>query len=252
MSTKNTYEDDIGKLIEEGAQVVSLFHSGDHSSSGYESWYSEAKILVQQVLPERLSDFVQYYEGPDPRSANKITTPADYTVKHAMQGVTTKVAFGNGIRGINPSDALPSIKAQLGIVKSAEKRFDSSLFDISTMVRADLFDDEIEAADELNTNGYYRAAGMIAGVVLESHVRVVVTKFSPKGSHQAKKKLKFNDCIEYLKKNKVIDVVAWNKLRYLMSIRNNCAHSEEKEPTKGDIDSFIKGVHEVIKVVGAV
>ena len=32
--------------------------------SEYQSWYSEAKALVKQILPDRLSDFVSHYEYP--------------------------------------------------------------------------------------------------------------------------------------------------------------------------------------------
>src|ERR1700678_2301260 len=37
----------------------------------YQSWYSEAKVLVKQLLPDRLSDFVRHYEKP--RSRKEIT-----------------------------------------------------------------------------------------------------------------------------------------------------------------------------------
>ena len=30
----------------------------------YQSWYSEAKALIRQLLPDRLSDFVRLYEKP--------------------------------------------------------------------------------------------------------------------------------------------------------------------------------------------
>ena len=30
-------------------------------------WYSEAKVLIRQLLPDRLSDFVRHYEKPKPR-----------------------------------------------------------------------------------------------------------------------------------------------------------------------------------------
>ena len=33
----------------------------------YQSWYSEAKAIVRQLLPDRLSDLVRFYEKPKPR-----------------------------------------------------------------------------------------------------------------------------------------------------------------------------------------
>ena len=125
MTTGNAYEDDLARLIEDGERVVRRFKTNMHQSSGYELWYSEAKLLIKQVLPERLPDFVQYYEGSGARSASKqITTPADYTIRHAIQGVETRVASRDGITGIGPSAAVNSVQAQLDIVQAAKKRFE--------------------------------------------------------------------------------------------------------------------------------
>ena len=33
----------------------------------YQSWYSEAMAVVKQILPDRFTDFVQYYEKPKAR-----------------------------------------------------------------------------------------------------------------------------------------------------------------------------------------
>lgn len=34
---------------------------------GYQQWYSESKVLIKQLLPDRLSYFVRHYEKPKPR-----------------------------------------------------------------------------------------------------------------------------------------------------------------------------------------
>ncbi len=44
--------------------------------------------------------------------------------------------------------------SQIGILKSCEKRFESSLFDIKQLLQADIFDSELEAAQELNKKGF--------------------------------------------------------------------------------------------------
>ena len=72
--------------------------------------------------------------------------------------------------------AIILFECQLGIVKSAQRRFESSLFDIQKIVRADLFDSEIDAARKLLKNGFLRAAGALAGVVLEKHLEQVCFK----------------------------------------------------------------------------
>ena len=44
------------------------------------------------------------------------------------------------------------------------------MFDIRQLVQADLFDSELDAADELGKKKFTRAAGALAGVVLERHL----------------------------------------------------------------------------------
>jgi len=46
------------------------------------------------------------------------------------------------------------VKTQLEILESVQSRFDSSLHDIAQLVRADLFDSELDAARELAKNGF--------------------------------------------------------------------------------------------------
>ena len=36
-------------------------------AEGYQIWYSEAKTLIRQLLPDRLDDFIGYYEKPKGR-----------------------------------------------------------------------------------------------------------------------------------------------------------------------------------------
>ena len=58
----------------------------------YQSWYSEAKVLIKQLLPDRLSDFVHYYEKPKPR---KDITYESYRIEDYLQGliVTRQVSL---------------------------------------------------------------------------------------------------------------------------------------------------------------
>jgi hypothetical protein len=79
---------------------------------------------------------------------------------------------------VGPDAAIPKFKQQVEIVKSMQQRFESSLFDIRAVVQADLYDSELEAAADLNKKGFFRAAGAIAGVVLEGHLHVVFSNHS--------------------------------------------------------------------------
>lgn len=64
----------------------------------------------------------------------------------------------------DPKAAVPKFRQQLAIVKAAQIRFESSLFEIRQLVQADLFGSEIDASRELLKHKFVRAAGAIAGV----------------------------------------------------------------------------------------
>jgi hypothetical protein len=49
----------------------------------YQSWYSEARVVVEQLLPGRLSDFVGHYEKPKTR---KDITSENYKILDYLQG----------------------------------------------------------------------------------------------------------------------------------------------------------------------
>lgn len=51
----------------------------------YQEWYSEAKVLIRQVLPDRFADFVGHYEKPKSR---KEITSENYRIEDYLQGFT--------------------------------------------------------------------------------------------------------------------------------------------------------------------
>jgi len=117
---------------------------------------------------------------------------------------------------------------QLGIVKAAKRRFESSLFDIKQLVQADLFDSELDAARELNKKGFTRGAGAVAGVVLEGHLSRVCENHKIKVT---KKKPTINDYNQLLKDNDVIEMKDWRFIQLLADLRNLCDH-DKKESLK--------------------
>lgn len=131
-------------------------------------------------------------------------------------------------------------------MKAANRRFESSLFEIRQLVQADLFDGEIGAARELQKNKFLRAAGAIAGVVLEKHLRQVCDDHNIK---VLKKNPSIGDLNELLKAESVIDVPQWRFTSMLADIRNICDHNKQKEPTEQQVTDLIDGTDKVLKTV---
>ena len=128
---------------------------------------------------------------------------------------------------------------QLAILKSVEARFNSSLFDVKQFVQADLFDSELDTAGELANHGFLRAAGAVAGVVLEKHLGQVVDNHNIK---TRKKSPTISDFNNLLKGDGILDVPSWRKIQRLGDIRNLCTHDGEREPTRDEVDELISGV----------
>ena len=61
-------------------------------NTDYQRWYSEAKALIRQLLPDRLADFVRHYEKPKPR---KELSAENYRIEDYLQGLTVTRGYDN-------------------------------------------------------------------------------------------------------------------------------------------------------------
>ena len=212
-------------------------------SGEYQSWYSEAKALVRQLLPDRLSDFTRYYEKPKSR---REMTFANYVIEDYLEGLTVYITVQGTGKVVGSWAAIPRFKQQLSIVESIQEGFRSSLFDIRQLAQADLFDSELDAAKELAKNKFTRSAGALAGVVLERHLKEVCDNHS---LTIRKRNPQISDLNDGLKSAAVIDTPQWRSIQYLGDLRNLCAHDKESEPTPDQINDLLAGVAKVTKTI---
>ena len=203
----------------------------------YQIWYSEAIALIRQLLPGREADFRAYYEKPKSR---KSVTSENYTIEDYLAGLIV------GGQSSRPIAVVYRFRQQIGIVEAMRRRFHSSLFDIRQLVQADLFDSELDAATELVRSGFTRAAGAMAGVVLERHLKEVCL------NHKVtirKKRPQIGDLNDGLKKAEVIEVAQWRLIQHLGDLRNLCDHDRAVEPTAEEVTDLIEGVAKVTKTI---
>jgi len=218
-----------------GDKAGSIIESLPSFTEKYQSWYSEALALIRQLLPDRLSDFISHYEKPKPR---KDITYENYRIEDYLQGLSiTRGVYKEKVVG--PEAAIPHFRQQLAILASVKARFESSLFDIRQLVQADLFDSELDAAKELLKHKFARAAGALAGVVLERHLMQVCDNHSIRITKKAPTIADLNNA---LKDVNVIDFPQWRFIQHLADIRNLCDHSKQSEPTVDQVNDLIAGV----------
>jgi hypothetical protein len=209
----------------------------------YQAWYTDSYAVLKQVLPDRLDEFAQLYR-PDPK--RKQVEGTTYRIQDWLTGSRS----GKNVhseRFFNDFETVSmQFRTQLEILKSVESRFESSLHDIAQLVRADLFDSELDAARELTKNGFLRGAGGIAGVVLEKHLGQVCQnhKVSIRKQHPT-----ISDFNDLLKTASVVDVPVWRQLQRLGDIRNLCDHNKHREPTTDEVNELVEGVEKACKTL---
>lgn len=208
----------------------------------YQRWYSEALALLRQLLPDRVADFTRHYEKPKSR---KDITYENYRVEDYLQNLRVTSSYQKEAV-VDSSAAIPQFKQQLAIVEAAKARFESSLFEIRQLVQADLLDSELDAAEVLAKHKFTRAAGALAGVVLERHLSQVCMD---RQLSTGKKNPTIADFNETLKASGALDLPQWRFIQHLADIRNLCDHSRSPEPTADQVADLLAGVKKVTKTV---
>lgn len=209
----------------------------------YQAWYSRALRVVEQLLPDRYTEFHELYrleQRPLP-----LTEPT-YRVSDFIHGTKapTSGIFSEPVFEIAEA-AQRAFSFQIDILTSARSRLDTALADIEGTLQAALLDDELGAAKELLKAQHLRSAGVVAGVVLERHLKSVISNHKIGFS----KKLQIANLNDALKEARVYDVPRWRQIQRLGDIRNLCGHDGEREPTRDEVEGLIRETEEIISKV---
>lgn len=105
-------------------------------------------------------------------------------------------------------------------------------------------EDALKKAQLLLQTGYITAAGAIAGVELERHLKLLCDRQQPPllyGSSDGISKV--NDV---LKKAGIYDQVQWRQIQVMADVRNNCDHPGTNPPNRDDIGNLIKNVQSLV------
>lgn len=226
----------------EGRAEIAKAISEESFGTSYQRWYSKALRVVEQILPDRYSEFRELNRLDKRPSLLDVTT---YSISEYIHGTTVTRGYLSEPVFDTAAVALTKFKNQIDILASAEGRIESSLADIEGVIEASLLDDEISTARELLRAKYIRAAGVVAGVVLERHLKRLVV------NHEItfRKKAQIANLNDALKEEKVYDVPQWRQIQRLGDIRNLCGHDGDRDPTPDEADELISGVEKVSTTV---
>ena len=100
--------------------------------------------------------------------------------------------------------------------------------------------DGLKEAEILFSVGHITAAGAIAGVVLERHLKSLCDQQYPPLSYGAGDGIsKVNDL---LRKASIYDTTQWRQIQWMADIRNGCDHPQTTPPSKESVEDMIKKV----------
>ena len=113
------------------------------------------------------------------------------------------------------------------------------LTSIKNLIQADVFDSELEQAQELLSSGYKLAAAVIAGVVLETTLRDLCYQNSlPIG--------KLDKMNSDLAKAGIYNKLQQKRITALADIRNSAAHGKPEEFSDNDVTTMIRDIEQFL------
>jgi hypothetical protein len=200
----------------------------------YETWYSKSLKVIQSIQPDRINDFKLLYKDEKRKELYRDTyTLSDYLIRLFCE------SWGR-------ENAARKFEVQLGILRSTYNLFDTSVANIRELLAADLFDSEIDSASELLKKKFYRASGVIAGVVLEKHLKSICIKH---GIKITKKNIGLSELTQLLYESKIYELETHREMELYTELRNLCSHKKNREPNAEDVQKLISGVNSVIKSI---
>jgi len=192
----------------------------------YRAWYTASWPLVNSNLPERVKEFETFYEA----SANHLMDIMSASGQLRRQPL---VLFEK------------CFSAQTGFVRSIPSAIESKALALRGILARDLMDDELLVARHLLDNGYVREAGVVGGVVLERHLKLLCDKYSVTvgdkdtlGQLNDKLRKHYPDDAEY------------RRVQFLNEIRISCAHDKvTAAPDSNKVGQLLSGVKGFIATI---
>jgi hypothetical protein len=203
----------------------------------YQKWYSPALRLVEQLLPDRYSEFRDLYRNERRKTLSAETYGiADFIASIGPYGWNAAARTASG---------MSCFQQQLSILETAEPRLDSVLADLGRSLHSEILDDELGAARNLLDASHVRSAGVVAGVALEGHLKKLIA------DHKVpfRKKAMLSNLNEALKDAGVYDVLQWRRIQHLTDVRNLCGHKGEREPKNEEVEDLISETAKIVKTL---
>ncbi len=194
----------------------------------YQKFYSAGLHFIREFLPEKQQEFESCYEGDRLGGDDGIM---DYLLLRKVQSTNENLEIM--YRFIDKLEIQRSILLSIpGMARIKE-------MNLREIISADFIESEIEEAESLFDENHHRCAGVLAGVALEKHLKILCDKYQI----DYEKKDTIEPLVQKLRHNGKIEITQMKNIQYLASIRNKCSHPEEIE--KSEVRKLIEGVKKI-------
>lgn len=130
-----------------------------------------------------------------------------------------------------------------GVLKAAADDYSGGhLFNVRHLIEAEVFDDFLEQAEHLLSVGYFQAAAVICGAVLEDSLRALCLK----SGIAIPDKPKLDQMNADLAKAGVYDKLLQKRITALADLRNKAAHGEWKSFSKADVEDMLSATRRIV------
>src|SRR5260370_20430799 len=174
---------------------------------GYEQWYTSVLQLIKMYLPEKTKEFAKAYEG-DAKTEGVV----NFLLLEGKVFSDDKERYIGYLRD--------SFEPQLRLLSCVPGVVEIQELSLRRAISADYAKSELEEADKLFGIGYSRAAGTIAGVALERHLKTLCD--TNKVSYPPN--VTIDKLAQVLYGAGKFDITELKQVQFLASIRNKCAH----------------------------
>ena len=225
-----------GKIDNIKAQAVALADQADpliamakkkQGHYEYNVWYSACLAFIEANLRSRLPELRSLHDGDKTKA-----------------GIGDHIAARRGDPVLRSNLAAEGILQIKAMVASVPLYIETKLHDIELVVADTMTRDLLTEAEVLLKACYVRAAGALAGVMLERHLKMLCERQSPPISYPDKATIsKLNDL---LKASSVYDGIEWRKVQLMGDIRNGCDHARTDEPRQEDVRDLIANVRKFV------
>jgi HEPN domain-containing protein len=126
-----------------------------------------------------------------------------------------------------------------GVLRAAKDDYESGhLYELRRLVEAEVFDDFLEQAQLLLDSGYYQAAAVVAGCVLEDGLR----KLCAANRIVVPPRPKLDAMNTDLAKAGAFSVLVQKRITALADLRNKAAHGIWTEFTRDDVKEMVQAI----------